>query len=593
MLPWWVARLVLVAGWIVAVFVAIARDMPTCTPQDPSVCGPDVRFAWAAVALLATPVLLWWLPLAGCAAGVLFAVLDLRYDDVPAARVAFGVHGLLCLTAAGWLILARRRQVAVVAEVAGVVRLNAALAERLQDGLSGWGPRTLVAVLSIFAGIGCVGWYDHQADKAAKHMSAAVRVNALVLAADSDHSVIEVAVPPSAASTRIDVLEPAPYHAGQLVPVLVDRAGTEPWVRLVAEPDDVTGWLAAGLGAFALAGVLLVREQRMRSARRRLLGGPLPAVELTTEPDDEGRATLQAGTGADRLLLGVVPVVTTPTELTAIKTVEYDERWTPGPTGDFAQDWRSASTSGPDGPRAVTVAGDLRHGGWVLLITDDVVMVPEAPVRTPQRLPWQSAPRPAVPEPLPGQPTATRDSDAAPGPDILPQLPVVLRPRLRERALGALSLLGCAAGPGVVLAGLTDSWWDTIVLLCGAGMLCHDGWGRLSARATLTRGAAVVRDRLRVHHVPWQCLHGVRHDETRLWLAWDPDVVVKVSPFTSTRVSGAASAEYWAAAMMRLRDLSLAAGDPGGSVTSRANGGVAVVVIYVLVALASVWWQHR
>jgi hypothetical protein len=38
--------------------------------------------------------------------------------------------------------------------------------------------------------------------------------------------------------------------------------------------------------------------------------------------------------------------------------------------------------------------------------------------------------------------------------------------------------------------------------------------------------------------------------------------------------------------------LSLAAGDPGGSVASRAGSGVAAVAVYTVVAIASVWWQH-
>jgi hypothetical protein len=45
--------------------------------------------------------------------------------------------------------------------------------------------------------------------------------------------------------------------------------------------------------------------------------------------------------------------------------------------------------------------------------------------------------------------------------------------------------------------------------------------------------------------------------------------------------------------MIRLRDLSLAAGDPGGQVTNRLGGGLAVGLAYTLVAIASVWWQHR
>ncbi len=554
--PWWVPRVVLVVGWVVAFVAAVASDTLPCTALDPGVCGPDVGFALAIVVALATPVLLWWLPLAGCGAGMLFAALDLIYDDVPAARVAFGVHGLLCLAVAAWLVAARRRQAAVVAEVAGTVRLDAALAERLKNSVPGWGGRTPAAVVLVVAGIGGIAWYDHRAGQVAQHELAAVRTDAVVRSADNAEGVVVVEVPQPA---RVDVL--GPYEAGQVVPVLVDGS----WVRLVAEPEDVTPWLSAGVGALGLAGLLLIREQRMRSARRRLLSGVLPAVELTAEPDEHGRAVLHGG-------MALVPVVASPTQLTRPhltgEDVDWDDGWTAEEIQDFGRDWRSAGHR--DEPPTVTVAGDLRDGGWVLLITDSVVLLPEAPLRTPRR-------RPEVAVALPGEPLPAAD------PGDLPELPVVLRPRPRYRVLGALSLLGFAAGPVAVLAGLPDGWWETGIVLWLGGVLTYEGWGRLNARVRLTRGGLVVHDRVRVHHVPWQRLHGVRYDDKGLWLAWDPDVAVQVRGV----------AEHWGAAMMRLRDLSLAAGDPGGQVGNRLGGGLPVGVAYAFVAIASVWWQHH
>jgi hypothetical protein len=520
------------------------------------VCGPDVTFAAAIVVLLATPVLLWWLPLVGCGAGMLFAVLDLIYDDAPAANVAFGVHGLLCLAVAAWLVSARRRQAAVVAEVAGTVRLDAALVGRLQDSLPGWAEHTVVAVVLVIAGIGGIAWYDHRAAQVAAHESAAVRIEATIRSADNAEGVVVVDVPQPA---RVGVLDS--YEAGQVVPVLVDGS----WVRLVAEPEDVTPWLSVGLGALGVAGLLLLREQRMRSARRRLLSGPLPAVELTSEPDDQGRAVLHGG-------MALVPVVASPTQLTTPhltgEDVDWDEGWAVEEVEDFGRAWRSDGHK--DEPQIVTVAGDLRDGGWVLLITDSVVLLPEAPLRTPRR-------RPEVADALPGEPLPPTD------PGDLPELPVNLRPSPRDRAIGALSLLGFAAGPAVVLTGLPNSWWQTSVVLCAGGVLTYEGWGRLNARVRLTRGGLAVHDRTRVHHVPWQRLHGVRHDKKGLWLAWDPDIAVQVSGV----------ADHWGAVMMRLRDLSLAAGDPGGQVHGRLGSGLAVSLAYALVAIASVWWQHH
>lgn len=210
--------------------------------------------------------------------------------------------------------------------------------------------------------------------------------------------------------------------------------------------------------------------------------------------------------------------------------------------------------------------GDLRDRGWVLLITDAVVLLPEAPLRRPYR-------RPAD-ESLPGQPLPTAD------PPGVPELPAVLGPRRRDRAIGALQLLGWIAGPAFVLSGLADGWFPTIVVLWGAGILGFDGWARLNGRVTLTREAVLVHDRMRTHRVPWQRMHGVRQDGDRLWLAWDPDRVVQVGPF-------AAGAEHWGAVMMGLR----AGAAPGGEVTSRVGSGVAVAAAYALVAIAAAWWQ--
>jgi hypothetical protein len=158
-----------------------------------------------------------------------------------------------------------------------------------------------------------------------------------------------------------------------------------------------------------------------------------------------------------------------------------------------------------------------------------------------------------------------------------------VRPRPRDRALGAFSLLGFAAGPAVVLAGLPDDWWQTVIVLWLGGVLTYEGWHRLTMRVRLTRGGFVAHDTMRIHHVPWQRLHGVRSDDKGLWLAWEPDISVQMSGV----------ADHWGAVMMRLRDLSLAAGDPGGQVSSRLGGGPAVGLAYALVAVASVWWQHR
>lgn len=102
--PGWVTRGLLTGCWLLALIAAIAGgDTSQCTPDNPAICGPEVDFAGWIVICLATPVLLIWMPLAGCLAGVAFAVADLRYDDVIAANIGFGLHGLACAVVGAWL----------------------------------------------------------------------------------------------------------------------------------------------------------------------------------------------------------------------------------------------------------------------------------------------------------------------------------------------------------------------------------------------------------------------------------------------------------------------------------------------------------
>ncbi|SNY52532.1 hypothetical protein SAMN05421748_11327 [Paractinoplanes atraurantiacus] len=581
--PWWVPRLVLVAAWAGAFVAAAVGDPSSCTAADPGVCGPDVTLAVVIVVLLATPILLWWLPLAGCGAGVLFAVLDLVLDDEPVARVAFGVFGLLCLAVAAWLVVARRRQAAIVAEAAGTVRLD----ERLREDRPGWGWRTAAAVALSMAGAGGLAWYGHRDAQVAAHEAAAVRTDAVIRSADNASGVVTVGVPEP---VRVDVV--GSYRAGQVVPVLVDGS----WVRLVAEPEDVTVWLSAGLGALALAGILLFREQSRRSARRRLSRGPLAAVEVAADLAVADRAVMFGG----RALVPVLPAPFLPPDPSvndgadssvndgADSTANHDEHeyedgaddedgdgaWTVEEVEEFGREWRGESppsrVRGSE-PQTVTVAGDLRDGGWVVLITDSAVLLPEAPLRMPMRSPE------SVPDAPPGVPLPSA------GREELTELPVVLRPRPRERVLGALSLLGFAAGPAVVLAGLPEDWWQTLVVLWLGGSLTYGGWRRLTARAELTKGGLVVHGRMRVRHVPWTRLHGVRRDDKGLWIAWEPGDAIHLTGV----------ADRWGGVIMRLRDLSLAAGDPGREVTDRLGSGPAVVFAYVLVAAATLWWTRH
>ena len=77
--PWWVTKVGLVGGWIVAFYFAASGSDVPCTAARP--CVPDPLFSLAVVPLLATPLLLLFgRVLTGCAMGVAFGVLDLVLD---------------------------------------------------------------------------------------------------------------------------------------------------------------------------------------------------------------------------------------------------------------------------------------------------------------------------------------------------------------------------------------------------------------------------------------------------------------------------------------------------------------------------------
>jgi hypothetical protein len=361
--PWWVPRVVLVAGWVAALAVAIAFPEP-CTPTDPSVCGPSISFAWAAVPLFATPVLLWWMPLGGCAAGVLYGALGIAFDPEPVSRAAFGVHGAACLLVGVWLVAAGRRQAAVAAEIAApvMVRLPAAPLGR-PPGPRRWGPRTLAAGVLVLAGTAGLLWYRHESSALDRHLAGATRLDARVVAVDADDYSIDVRLPDRADQAWIGVEETRPYPVGSTVPVLVDRRGDHPWVRPVAEPDDVTYWLSVGLGAFASAALLAGRDMAAESARRRLLGSSAPAVGMFARPVGDRRVALEPAEPGGGVLavarVNAVPVRSARALLGGGTSSDPERR-----------------LSSP-----VTVIGDVRDGGWVVLAADNGVLLPTAPLR--------------------------------------------------------------------------------------------------------------------------------------------------------------------------------------------------------------------
>ena len=286
--PRWVTSIVLPSLWVLAIAVAIATDDAQCTPRDPSVCGPDSAFAYAVVALLATPVLLFWMPVLGCVAGVLFALSDIRYDPVPAARWAFGVHGLLCALVAVRLLRGMAEQRRIASAAAGGGRATG-IAGITGEASPSAVPRLVVAGLLVLAGLGFFAWYDHEVSDEQAHLRRAVQVDGRITEVRPDEFLIVRVRRPTGGTgeLRIGMYDTSPYPLHSSTPVLLDPQDPD-WVRLVAEPQDSTGWQTAGAGCFLLAFCWLLQRERWHRGLRALRSADLPALRVGSVPTARG-----------------------------------------------------------------------------------------------------------------------------------------------------------------------------------------------------------------------------------------------------------------------------------------------------------------
>ena len=269
-------------GWALAVVVAIATDNTQCTPQDPSVCGPDSVFAFWFVVTVATPVLLFWMPVLGCTAGALFALADVRYDDVTASRWAFGLHGLLCALVGLRLLrgAAEQRRIASAASTGA--------------GCAGGFARPAAPALGC-RWPGCWCWPGSASSPGTatrcptngRTCGGRSRPRALVVEVRPDDSIITVEVrTPSAGTGKYEIgvsdsTDPYPVHSN--TPVLLDPRDPG-WIRLVAEPQDVTYWQSAGAGSWLLAFLLLLHAWRWRRSLRALGSDEQPALGVRSVP---------------------------------------------------------------------------------------------------------------------------------------------------------------------------------------------------------------------------------------------------------------------------------------------------------------------
>ncbi len=158
-LPRGVTSVTLPLLWGVALLVAASTGASRCMPQHLAGCEPGSSSALWFVVLLATPVLLVWMPLLGCLAAVTYALTGLRYEDMQVARVVFGLHALLCVLAAVRLVRGAAEQRRLAAVAAGGLRASAGhLSPAPEDAGHLTASQLAVAGSLVVAGIGLFAW---------------------------------------------------------------------------------------------------------------------------------------------------------------------------------------------------------------------------------------------------------------------------------------------------------------------------------------------------------------------------------------------------------------------------------------------------
>lgn len=584
--PGWVPRGVLVAAWAAAFLVGIVFDARPCTPVDPSVCGPEVGWATGASLLLATPVLLVLLPALGCLLGVLAGAYELVAERLLQAQVAFGLHGLACAVVLAWMLRSRQRQSALARTAAGRVALPGPLPPA---------PRTAFAAAAVLvvAGSGLLLLWHAWTTVDQRHLAAAIRLDAPVVAELDDGYTVRLRLPDRQDEVSVDVVAAA-YPAGAVLPVLVDRTGDEPWVALVAEQPDPTFPLSAGLAAGLVALALAGWEVTWRRVPARFAAGaPAVAVLGLLRADEVDLWDADGSAPFAR-----VPVRWAPEDVPdhAISDSdgnwdeddrdedggEVEDGWEVVRAADFGAAWRQPATppTWPYRPDPVvrepmTAVGDLRQGGWVALVGESGVLWPSGGVR-----------RLVRDDPASDEDDLFRGEPVAAGTGGVPHLPVVLRAPWSARVLGTALLAGFAVGP-VASVLLAEGWYQRLLALWLGGASGISGLTRLRVGLRLEPTALTLRGRWHTHVVPWAALHGVRRDGPELRLAWWPDEIMDVGPFApETGETPESTASRAGDLMMRQRTRALAAGDPGHRVASRWSPAVPAAALYLLVSVA-------
>jgi hypothetical protein len=372
--PSWVYRYLMPAGWVAALGVSIWSDDQPCSVSDPTVCGPDRTFSLVMIVCMGSLVLWWRQPRLAAGAGLLFLMLELQYDDVAGARTAWTVYASACAVVLAWLTLSRRRQRALSD---GLTRSPVVVQEAKAIGFT---LRLGVACALVVVGMAALGIMRWQEQEESDHLRRADEQTAVVGDFDDDGNLrLELAD-----GSRRAVGVVGGYEKGSRIAVLVDPADSG-WLRLTTERADYTPWYTVAGGAWTLTILLVLRELRTRKARPRR-SWSATGVPVRITPDSSTDFAILPADGGNTVL-GFVPVDLDDEDADGRLIAAFDLLDEDGAEAPRAarREWeRTLRRYQGD---AVFVSS-LVEGEWPTILIGDAVLRPAGPFRAPRRMPW-------------------------------------------------------------------------------------------------------------------------------------------------------------------------------------------------------------
>ncbi|HEY9335613.1 MAG TPA: hypothetical protein VIQ79_14370 [Kribbella sp.] len=502
--PSWTYRWLLPAVWLGAIVASVIGDTSNCSVEHPTVCGPDRTFSLAMIACFASLALLWWQPIVAALAGLVFMALDLRYDDVASARVAWTVYGALCAVLLVWVFTSCLRQ----RSLAG--RMHPEQVQIPEAARIGVTSRLLVAVALALVGAAAFGLMSWQDQREEIHLRRAVEQTAVAKSLN-DEGELALQLPDGSGRT---VSVAGDYDTGEQIPILVDPADRD-WLRLRAELADYTFWYTVAGGAWLLSLLFALRDLRLRRARpRRSWSGP--AMPVRIDPHVSGAFTVRSADGT--VLLGFLEAGLDDEEgdlrlLEAFSALDDEEQ------GDapakLKREW--AQTLNRYRGDALLV-GDLAEGSWPTLVFGGQTLRPVSPFRAPRKLPWHDETAGSLPtdfEPAEDLPTAPPVEPARDVPMLPWEVPLQARSWWSLPALIAVLLVGPLAVGAFANWG---DWYAALMATLAGAQLVHSLGSRALFRVTATATDLWIRTGWTDRRLSWRAVESVEVEDEALSL---------------------------------------------------------------------------